>query len=116
MKPMTESEFSPSKDPWRVRYHHKGRGHFEVESDEGIVAQVNNKHFEISAANAHLISAAPQLYKALKELLLSCEEALIEKGVGCECERCEKAKQMAYRTIGFAEGKTSLKEGGPGSA
>ena len=42
-------------------------------------------------------------------------EALIEKGIGCECERCEKAKQTAYRAIGFAEGKTILKEGGPGS-
>ena len=112
---MDESEFSPSKAPWRLSYRHEGSGHFEVESDEGIVAQVTNKHSEISAANAHLISAAPQLYKALKELLHSCEEALMENGIGCECERCEKAKQTAYRAIGFAEGKTTLKEGGQGS-
>ena len=67
-------------------------------------------------SRAHLISAAPKLYQALKEFLLSSEEALMKEGIGCECDRCEKARKEAYRAIGFAEGKTTLKEGGPGSA
>ena len=112
---MSEPDFTPTKDPWRLRYHHEGSGYFVIESDEGTVAQITTQPAQISAANAHLISAAPQLYQALKEFLLSSEKALMENGIGCECERCVNAKQAAYRAIGYAEGKTSLKEGGPGS-
>ena len=113
---MSETEFSPTKAPWRLRYNHQGSEQFVVESDEGMIAEICSQPNQISDANAHLISAAPKLYQALKEFLLSSEEALIKDGVGCECERCEKARQEAYRAIGFAEGKTTLKEGGPGSA
>ena len=113
---MSEPEFSPTKAPWRLRYNHQGSGQFVVESDEGMIAEICSQPNQISDANAHLISAAPKLYQALKEFLLSSEEALMKDGVGCECERCEKARQEAYRAIGFAEGKTTLKEGGPGSA
>ena len=113
---MSETEFSPTKAPWRLRYNHQGSGQFVVESDEGMIAEICPQPNQISDANAHLISAAPMLYQALKEFLLSSEEALMKDGIGCECERCEKARQEAYRAIGFAEGKTTLKEGGPGSA
>ena len=112
---MSEPNFTPTKDPWRLQYHHEGSGHFLIESDEGTVAKITRQPAQISAANAHLICAAPQLYQALKEFLLSSEKALMENGIGCECEHCVNAKQAAYRAIGFAEGKTSIKEGGPGS-
>ena len=113
---MSEPEFSPTKAPWRLRYNHQRSGKFIIESDEVMIAEICSQPNKISDANAHLISAAPQLYQALKEFLRSSEEALMKDGIGCECERCEKARQEAYRAIGFAEGKTTLKEGGPGSA
>ena len=113
---MSEPEFLPTKAPWRIRYNHQGSGQFVVESDEGMIAEFSSQRNQISDANAQLISGARKLYQDLKEFLLSSEEALMKDGVGCECERCEKARQEAYRAIGFAEGKTTLKEGGPGSA
>ena len=81
----------------------------------GPVAEIRSSPEEQENSAALLISTVPQLYESLKELLLATEEALMNNGIGCECTRCEKAKQDAYRALGFAEGETSLKEGGPGS-
>ena len=74
---MSETEFSPTKAPWRLRYNHQGSGQFVVESDEGMIAEICSQPNQISDANAHLISAAPKLYQALKEFLLSSEEACL---------------------------------------
>lgn len=107
---------STSTTPWQEKYHHGTPGEFVVYSSEGEkVAAVQNRNEDAMAPDAHLITAAPMLYDALKELLLSVEAALHEDGVGCECERCEHAKQAAYRAIGFAEGRTRLKEGMSGT-
>ncbi len=108
--------FQPSPRPWRTRYTHGPQSKFEIHSGDGPVAAIQSTPHEHASADAHLVCAAPRLYEALKELLLSAEDALINQGIGCECSRCEQAKKQAYRAIGFAEGKTTLKEGGPGSA
>ena len=86
-----------------------GSGQFVVESDEGRGRNCSQPN-QISDANAYLISAAPKLYQALGNFAFS-EEALMKDGIGCECDRCEKARQEAYRAIGFAEGN-DFKEGG----
>lgn len=98
---------------WKIRYTHSDPGTYEIFGENSQkIAQVDNlSSYEETNSAAHLICAAPQLYEALKQLLISTEEALIRDGVGCECEQCNAAKGLAYRAIGFAEGKTVLKEG-----
>lgn len=99
---------------WSLEYLHGNPGIFQIKSgDRPIVELSIEENKEESVANAHLIAAAPLLYQALKELLISTEEALISENIGCECKRCEMAKQASYQAIGFAEGKTTLKEGDP---
>jgi len=39
----------------------------------------------------------------------------MQNGEGCECDRCDAAKHAAYRALGFAEGRTRLKEGQSGT-
>ncbi len=105
-----------SPRPWRERYHHGEPGKFIVyAANDQPVAEVQNQDPEAMAPDAHLVAAAPLLYEALRELLASTETALHDQGIGCECDRCEAAKQLAYRAIGHAEGKTPLKEGMPGT-
>ena len=106
-------EHSPS--PWQERYVHGNPGTFRIYSGETVVAEVQTKDEDRQAPDAHLITAAPLLYEALRELLDSTEAGLMKNGEGCECERCESAKHAAYRALGFAEGRTGLKEGQSGT-
>ncbi|MBF0279508.1 MAG: hypothetical protein HQM13_17045 [SAR324 cluster bacterium] len=107
---MTQNEFSPEK--WSLEYRHGNPGIFMVKAGERTIVELSiGENKEESVANAHLIAAAPMLYEALKELLISTDEGLIANNTGCECERCEQAKQASYQAIGFAEGRTLLKEG-----
>lgn len=104
-----------SKGEWSLEYKHSHPGRYQVKSDDQLIVEiaVDDIAEDEAVANAHLIASAPKLYKALKELLLSTEDALMSDDIGCECERCNQAKDGAYRAIGFAEGKTKLKEGDP---
>ena len=106
-------EHSPS--PWQERYVHGNPGTFRIYSGETVVAEVQTKDEGRQAPDAHPITAAPLLYEALRELLDSTEAGLMKNGEGCECERCESAKHAAYRALGFAEGRTRLKEGQSGT-
>lgn len=109
---MNPSQFTPGD--WSLEYVHGNPGIYRIKAgDHNIVTLPVQEKDDESNANAHLIAAAPMLYRALKELLISTEEALITDNIGCECQRCEKAKYAANRAIGFAEGKTILKEGDP---
>ena len=98
-----------SQTPWQARYD-KNEEVYEVHNEQQRLMRVDSKGDQANR-DAHLIAAAPLLYEALKELLASTEEALFEHNQGCECDRCEAAKSRAYRALGWAEGKTSLKEG-----
>ncbi len=106
-------EHSPS--PWQERYIHGNPGTFRIYSGQTVVAEVQTKDKDRQAPDAHLITSAPLLYEALRELLDSTEAGLMKNGEGCECERCESAKHAAYRALGFAEGRTRLKEGQSGT-
>ena len=107
---MTQFQFNPEE--WSLEYKHSNPGVFIVKAGNRTIVELSTEeNKEESVANAHLIAAAPMLYEALKELLISTDEALISNNIGCECERCEQAKQASYRAIGFAEGRTLLKEG-----
>jgi len=106
--------FSPEE--WSLEYRHGRPGHYLVKSGEQKIVEIASDEMSNEAetiANVHLIASAPKLYEALKELLLATEDALMSKNIGCECERCNSAKGEAYKAIGFAEGKTRLKEGDP---
>ena len=105
-----------SPKPWQERYVHDSLERFVVSDSEGSeVVSVRDTNPEVMASNAHLITSAPLLYDALRELLASIEDALFNEDIGCENERCEAAKQTAYHAIGVAEGRTRLKEGMPGT-
>ena len=104
-----------SPGPWQERYVHGTPGTFRVYSEETLVAEVRTDDEERQAPDAHLITAAPLLYEALRELLDSTEAGLMQNGEGCECDRCDAAKHAAYRALGFAEGRTRLKEGQSGT-
>ena len=109
---MTQFQFTPEE--WSLEYQHGNPGIFQVKAGNHTIVKLSTEeNKEASVANAHLIAAAPMLYQALKELLISTDEALISNNIGCECQRCEQAKQASYRAIGFAEGRTMLKEGDP---
>jgi len=105
-----------SSGEWSLEYKHSRPGRYQVKSGEKQIVEIpldDVANEEEVVANAHLIASAPKLYQALKELLLATEDALIFNDIGCECDRCNLAKDAAYRAIGFAEGKTKLKEGDP---
>ncbi len=107
---MTQFQFNPEE--WSLEYKHGNPGVFHVKAGNRSIVELSTaENTEESVANAHLIAAAPMLYQALKELLISTEDSLISNNIGCECQRCEQAKHASYRAIGFAEGRTLLKEG-----
>ena len=111
---MRHPQFTPGE--WSLEYLHGTPGLFRIKAGGRLIVDLSTQqNKEESAANAHLIAAAPLLYQALTELLISTEEALIAENIGCECNRCDRAKQASYRAIGLAEGKTTLKEGDPRS-
>ncbi len=104
-----------SPAPWQERYTHGTPGIFRIYAGETLVTEVRTSDEERQAPDAHLITAAPLLYEALRELLDSAEQGLMQNGEGCECDRCDDAKHAAYRALGFAEGRTRLKEGQSGT-
>lgn len=101
-----------STGEWSLDYIDGEPGICRIKAGDRCIVEFSPQENPVeSTANAHLLAAAPLLYKALQELLLATEEALMEKNIGCECLRCENAKQAAYQALGFAEGKNTLKEG-----
>ena len=107
---MTQFQSTPQK--WSLEYKHGNPGVFRVKDKDHIIVELSTEeNNDETVANAHLIAAAPKLYEALKELLIATDEALISDNIGCECQRCELAKQASYQAIGLAEGRSVLKEG-----
>ena len=73
-----------SPAPWQERYTHGTPGVFRIYAGETLVTEVRTSDEERQAPDAHLITAAPLLYEALRELLDSAEEGLMQNGEGCE--------------------------------
>ena len=111
---MTSPPYTPG--PWFLHYH-QAEDCFVVGSPERPrILELPAEEDEEVRANLHLLASAPQLYEALRELLQSQEEALLRDNLGCECERCDHARYLAYQALGQAEGRVALQEGDPGTA
>jgi hypothetical protein len=110
---MTKPPYTPGE--WHVQYSQAQAVFWIGTAAQPKLLELPARDDDEHRANLHLLAAAPQLYEALLELLLSHEEALMQSGDGCESERCEAARQQAYQALGVAEGRVRLKEGEPGT-
>lgn len=63
---MTDAKFTPG--PWKTRLHSCGRSFVIETNDKTIICETDVwiDEFEEIEANAHLIAAAPALYRACK--------------------------------------------------
>jgi uncharacterized protein (DUF924 family) len=89
--------------PWNVK---NGQFHFVVESETGVnLAEIekifDDDYFENCKANAHLISAAPELLSALEFLLDAFERHTAGFSEGYEINNlaCENAKNAIEKAL-----------------
>ena len=73
--------------------------------------EITDEDIEISRANAHLISAAPDMYEALRFFIADhlTEYEYLDKGIGTATERGKKML-LVRAVLTKAEGKDELKD------
>ncbi len=99
-----------SRHPWQIEFPQKGMpisaSTFICDANDLVVCQFKNGSHPERVANAHLISAAPDLLKALKVFVEKVHDARTEAGVEFRyidanfCETMELARSAIAKATG----------------
>lgn len=92
------SKFTPR--PWRaLKSSPVGDNIAVYDADGGLIAKVGKRGAQVTAANARLIEAAPDLYEALRSMTL----AFCESEVSCHSPEQRRAMDAAITALAKVE-------------